>query len=206
MFPTSERPFAMSRFDSRTIPCAPRSVEETGLPFLFLVELVVKVLLLRGQLRLVELSAHLKLTVSVLDRVISFMRAENLCDVTRTGGSGTDADLTYRLTDLGRARGAEYVNRNAYAGPAPVTLAAYCAQVEAQSVVDMRISRADMDAEFGDIVVNPSILDQLGAAMNSGRPVFMHGPAGSGKTYLAERLAGLLKGKDLRPLRHPGRR
>ena len=141
------------------------------------------------------MSAHLKLTVSVLDRVISFMRAEKLCEVTRTGGSGTDADLTYTLTDLGRARGAEYVNRNAYAGPAPVTLAAYCAQVEAQSVADMRISREDMDADFGDIVVNPTILDQLGAAMNSGRAVFIHGPAGSGKTYLAERLAGLLKGK-----------
>jgi energy-coupling factor transporter ATP-binding protein EcfA2 len=30
--------------------------------------------------------------------------------------------------------------------------------------------------------------------MNSGRAVFIHGPAGSGKTYLAERLVGLLKG------------
>ena len=184
----------ISRLEHRTFPHAPCSVEETGLPFLFLVDLVVKVLFLRGQLRLVELSAHVKLTVSVLDRVISFMRTEKLCEVTRTGTSGTDADLTYKLTDLGRARGAEYLGRNAYAGPAPVPLSAYCAQVQAQSVADMRISRADMDEEYGDIVVNPATLDQLGAAMNSGRSVFIHGPAGSGKTYLAERLAGLLKG------------
>ena len=34
----------------------------------------------------------------------------------------------------------------------------------------------------------------LGAAMNSGRALFFHGPAGSGKSYLAERLNGLLSG------------
>ena len=176
------------------LPRAPRTVEETGLPFLFMVELVSKVLFLRGQVRLAELSAHLKLGVSVLDPLIVFMRAEKLCEVTRRGGSGTDADLTYNLTDLGRSRGAEYLNRNAYSGPAPVTLAAYCAQVEAQSVTHMRIMRDDVASEFDDIVVSPIVLEQLGAAMNSRRAIFIHGPAGSGKTYLAERLAGLLKG------------
>ena len=177
-----------------SLPRSPRTVVETGLPFLFLVELLAKVLFLRGQVRLTELSAHLKLSVSVLDPLIVFMRAEKLCEVTRRGGSGTDADLTYNLTDLGRLRGAEYLNRNAYSGPAPVTLAAYCAQVEAQSVAQMRIVRDDVIREFDDVVVSPSVLEQLGAAMNSRRAIFIHGPAGSGKTYLAERLAGLLKG------------
>lgn len=184
---------------STALPRAPRTPEETGLPFLFLVELVAKVLFLRGQVRLTELSAHLKLTVSVLDPLIVFMRAEKLCEVTRRGGSGTDADLTYNLTDLGRIRATEFMSRNAYAGPAPVTLAAYCAQVEAQSVAQMCILREDMANEFADIVVSPIVLEQLGTAMNSGRAIFVHGPAGSGKTYLAERLAGLLHGDILVP-------
>ncbi|RJG04567.1 ATP-binding protein [Noviherbaspirillum sedimenti] len=184
---------------STLLPRAPRTPEETGLPFLFLVELVSKVLFLRGQVGLVELSAHLKLTVGVLDPLIVFMRAEKLCEVTRRGGSGTDADLTYNLTDLGRTRATEFMSRNAYAGPAPVTLAAYCAQVEAQSVAQMHIMREDMANEFADIVVSPIVLEQLGTAMNSGRAIFVHGPAGSGKTYLAERLAGLLHGDILVP-------
>lgn len=179
---------------SARLPHAPRTPDETGLPFLFLVELVAKLLFQRGQVRLSELSAQLKLTVSVLDPLITFMRTEKLCEVTRRGGSGTDADLTYNLTDAGRSRATEFMNRNAYAGPAPVTLAAYCAQVEAQSVAQMRIVRADMANAFAGIVVSPIVLEQFGAAMNSRRAIFVHGPAGSGKTYLAERLAGLLKG------------
>jgi energy-coupling factor transporter ATP-binding protein EcfA2 len=179
---------------SARMPAAPRTVDETGLPFLFLVELIAKALFLRGQMRLTELSRHVKLTIGVLDPVIAFLRAEKLCEVSRRGGSGTDADLTYNLTDLGQARATEFLNRSAYSGPAPVTLAAYCAQVGEQSVAHMSILREQLANAFEHIVVNLIVLEKLGAAMNSGRAIFIHGPAGSGKTYLAERLAGLLRG------------
>lgn len=173
---------------------APRSVEETGLPFLFLAELLSKVLFQRGQMRLPELAAHLKLGAAVIDPLVAFLRAEKLCEVARVGTSGTDADLSYVLTDAGRQRAQGAVARNAYAGPAPVTLAAYTAQVLAQSVADVHVTRAAMDGAFAGVVVNPHVLAQLGAAMNSGRALFLHGLAGSGKTYLAERLRDLLHG------------
>lgn len=173
---------------------APRTVDDTGLPFLFLAELISKVLFQRGQLRLAELAQHLKLNVSVIDPLVAFLRAEKLCEIARVGNSGTDADLSYILTDAGRARAANAIGRNAYAGPAPVTLAAYTAQVKAQSVAAMQVTRVAMAAAFAGVVVNPLVLDQLGAAMNSGRAIFLHGLAGSGKTYLAERLRELLAG------------
>ena len=173
---------------------APRTVEETGLPFLFLTELLGKVLFQRGQLRLAELAAYLKLNVSVIDPLVVFLRAEKLCEIARVGNSGTDADLCYVLTEAGRARAAAAVARNAYAGPAPVTLASYTAQVKAQSVANMQVTRAAMAAAFDGIVVNPLVLDQIGAGMNSGRALFLYGQAGSGKTFLAERLGELLAG------------
>jgi len=183
-------PLAVAPADMR----APRTVEDTGLPFLFLAELLAKVLHQRGQLRLPELASHLKLNVSVIDPLVAFLRAEKLCEVARSGSSGTDADLSYLLTEAGRARAGAVLARNAYAGPAPVTLAAYTAQVQAQSVAGVHVTRQHMAAAFAGIVVNPRVLAQLGAAMNSGRAMFLHGVAGSGKTYLAERLRDLLSG------------
>jgi len=173
---------------------APRTVDETGLPFLFLAELLGKILFQRGQLRLAELAAHTKLNVSVIDPLIAFLRSEKLCEVARIGNSGTDADLCYILTEAGRARAQAALGRNAYAGPAPVTLAAYVAQVAAHSVANMQVTRGAMAATFDGVVVNPVVLDQIGAGMNSGRALFLHGAAGSGKTYLAERLRDLLVG------------
>ncbi len=190
---------ADGRYVEAAMPPAPRTPEETGIPFLFLVELVCKILYLRGQMYLSELALHIKLPVSVVEKLLMFIRTEKLCDTTRRGTSGTDADACYALTDTGRGRASQYILQNAYAGPAPVTLEAYTAQVRLQSVAGMPITDAHMGAEFGDLVVDPAVLDKLGAAMNSGRAIFIHGPAGSGKTYLAERLQGLLQGTVLIP-------
>lgn len=178
------------------LPPAPRTVAETDLPFLFLVELAVKTLFLGGLLRMTEMAGRMKLSFSVLDPVIIYMRSEKLCEVSRAGsGGGTDADVCYRLSDLGRARGAEFLARCGYTGPAPVSLDSYRDMIAARSVSTMRIGRDAVHAGFGKIVVGPGILDQLGAAMNSGRAIFIHGPAGSGKTFLAERLSDLLRGE-----------
>lgn len=173
---------------------APRTMDETGLPFLFLVELLSKVLFQRGQVRLPELASHLKLSISVITPLVTHLRNEKLCEVTRSGGSGTDADLTYHLTEAGIQRAIAAINRNAYAGPAPVTLAAYVAQMEAQSVRHLHVTRDDVRSAFDDVVASALVLDQLGAAMNSGRAIFIYGLAGSGKTFLAERLCHLLHG------------
>jgi len=173
-------------------PRAPRSVEDTGLPLLFLVELAAKLLFLRGQMRLTEISQHLRLPATVLEGLLAFMRGERLCEVIRRGE--TDGDVHFELTEAGRARAAEFLSRCKYAGPAPVSLAAYVNQVERQTVTKMRVTREAVEQAFAGLVIKPAVRDQLGAAVGSGRALFLWGPAGAGKTYLAERLALLLEG------------
>ncbi len=179
------------------LPVPPRSVEESGLPFLFLVELLTKVLFLRGQLQLTDLCHHVKLPVSIVEGVLDFMRAEKLCEVVR--GASASSQPEFALTETGRQRAADFMRKSQYTGVAPVSLKAYSEQVQRQTIADMRITRDNMQRAFANIVIDESILNQLGAAMNSRRAIFLYGQAGSGKTFIAEQLVRLLSGTIVVP-------
>ena len=174
------------------LPRAPQTLEDTGLPNSFLVELVAKTMFQLGLTRLTELSAQLCLPAAVVETVCQFMRRETLLEVLRRGQN--DADMQFDLTQAGRARAGDWLQRNGYVGPAPVTLEAYTERVQAQSVTHQSITATEVHAAFADLVVPMALLDLLGTAVNSGRPMMLYGEAGSGKTYLAERLQRLLGG------------
>jgi hypothetical protein len=180
-----------SRYDSRAgrAPAAPGSIAATGLTLNFLAELLCKILYHAGRQRLQDLSGRLKLPSSLVEELMDFLRRERLCEVTSTS---TALQRHYALTDLGRERAQDYLSQSQYAGPAPVTLDAYQQQVRAQSIADLVVKRDDMDRAYSGIVVGSGTLDRLGPAMNSGRAIFLYGHAGAGKSFLAERLVGLL--------------
>jgi hypothetical protein len=173
-------------------PLMPRNVEETELEPLFLAELIGKIIFRRGKISLRDLSVHICLPPVVLNPLLEFMRNEHLAEVARRGGS--DGDVEYQLTEEGKRRANESLQRCQYAGPAPVTLTAYTKETERHSVDNLAIQSAMVHRVYSDLVISPAILDSFGAAMNSGRAIFVYGPAGSGKTYMAERLCRLLGG------------
>jgi len=175
-----------------SLPRAPQSVDDTGLGMGFLVELVAKVMYQHGVTRLTDLATRLCLPAVVVDAVCNFMRREALLEVLRRGSH--EADVNFELTDAGRTRAAEWLARNRYAGPAPVTLADYAELVRAQSTTQQRLSAHEVHAAFADLVIPTELLDQLGVAINSGKPMLLYGPSGSGKTYIAEQLRRLLGG------------
>ncbi|CAJ2935052.1 nucleoside/nucleotide kinase family protein [Burkholderia pseudomallei] len=174
------------------LPAAPRTLAETGLDEAFVAALLLKSMLAHGRSSLTEIVARHGLPPAVLDEVLTFLACERLIEVTHRGLS--DIDLTLRLTELGRALALEEKARNSYCGPAPVTHEAYVASVTAHSVRHVTIARADAHAAFDGIVVESAMLDAAAASLNAGRPLLIYGPAGSGKTYLAERLGSLLRG------------
>lgn len=174
------------------MPLQPGTIEETGLSAQFLLELVVKTLFLNGQLRLLELVEALRLPFAVIQPLMTMVRNEHMCEVTRSGEAETAT--IYKLTDLGRKRAEDYLQKSHYVGPAPVSLSAYIEQVREQSVAHMGVTREQMTLAFSDLIISDALRNQFGAAMNSGHAIFVYGPAGSGKTYIAEHLARLLSG------------
>jgi len=73
-----------------------------------------------------------------------------------------------------------------------VSLESYVTQVRKQSVRKMIVRKADVERAFGDLVIDPKVLGQIGTGLNSGASIFVHGPAGVGKTAIAETMSRVL--------------
>jgi predicted ATPase with chaperone activity len=173
-------------------PRVPASIEDTGLDPLFLVELATKTLYIHGVLRIPDISEYIKLPPKVVEELLDFMRMEKYCEIRR--GSGTTASFLFELTDLGRARAVEFLNRSQYIGPAPVTLKSYAEVCDHQSVKNIFITHDKIRQVFQNFVINENLIDRLGPAVNSGKPIFLYGPPGIGKTFLTGHLVRLMEG------------
>lgn len=167
----------------------PVNIVDTGLSQSFLADLVAKHLLNRGVLTIAELSKLLGLAGAIVEQVLKFMREEARVEVRPR--IGMEQSLSFALTERGRSTALDAMLRSGYIGPAPVPLKKYAEIARAQTIHGRAISRSDMHATFGDLVLEPSLVDQLGPSMNSGRAIFLYGPAGTGKTYVSQRLVRL---------------
>lgn len=123
---------------------------------------------------------------SILYEVFEQLRSRKLLDVRSMQGN----DYVFSLTDLGREFARELNLKSQYCGIAPVSLDSYLAAVNLQKS-DLKVNREQMKQAMSDLVVQPEMLDELGPAFNSQHSIFFYGPAGTGKTSLAERLVRL---------------
>ena len=170
----------------------PRTVADTGLDIAQLLGLLMKAAYLHRTVTLAVLTDTLKLPALVVNEVAAVAVRERLLEVAHRGAS--DLDVRFRLTDAGYARAAEASARCSYLGAAPVTLEAYVDAVQRHSVNHATVTKADVTAAFHDLVIPVHLLDAVGMALNTCRALMIYGPAGSGKTFLAQRLGTLLPG------------
>ena len=175
----------------------PKSLDDTGLPRELLVDLIAKHLLDKGTLSLAELSTAMCLPGSLLETLLNFMRTEAMIEI--SPNRSNQPGLNYNLTDRGRSAALDAMLRGGYIGPAPVPLGHYSIVTRRQSIHKQTVSRDAMHMSFRDIVIKQSLLDRLGASVNSGRAIFLYGGAGTGKTYVSQRLTKLFPDLTLIP-------
>ena len=179
------------------IAARPKIMEDTGLSRELLVDIIAKHFLDRGTMSLAELSDAMALSGTILEKLLEFMRAEALTEVRPTHGDSSC--LHYALTDRGRATALDAMMRSGYVGPAPVPVSQYSDVVHAQSIHKHSVSRETVHRSFHDTVIDQSLLDKIGSSVNSGRAIFLYGDAGTGKTYVSQRLTRLFPGPVLVP-------
>jgi predicted ATPase with chaperone activity len=181
------------------LPPRPRSIEETGLSLAYISDMVLRSLYLVGEMtgQMIVEMLHMPYE-NVIDQGIAYLRREQMCEIKGTGGIGEKA-YRYQPTNKGIERAKEIGERSQYLGPAPVTLAAYSAMMQAQTTQGLVITEDAIRQAFAHLVIADPLLHQLGPAINSGRSIFLFGHAGNGKTSIAEAVAKLIADAILIP-------
>lgn len=172
-------------------PAVPVSVEDTGLTFSFIADLVMKHILFMGEFKLADVAHAVKLPISVVDAVMETLKRDRFVEV--KGGTGyATVTYTFKITDPGRNRSNELMDICRYAGPAPVTLEEYRHMVESQTIKSIVVSEESVQEAFSHLIISDPLLKRLGPAISSGKAMFIYGPAGNGKTAIAETIGRVL--------------
>jgi predicted ATPase with chaperone activity len=184
---------------TRLMAVAPRpgSLEASGLTPEMLADLTLKHLLRAGSLTSAALGERLGVAGPVMEPIVQFLRQEGRLQL--QSRAGFDHEVRLALTERGAQSANDALRRCGYIGPAPVPLETYTHIARAQTIRRRSLAREKVNRSFRDIIMADDLCDRLGVAMGSGRAIFIYGPAGSGKTYIASRLIAALPGEVLIP-------
>lgn len=182
------------------VPPEPESIEETGVPMGFLVDLTLKTIYFRGEMSANQIADALKLPFpNVVDKVLDFLKREELAGISGSKGFVGERGFQYVVSSKGTERVKDALQRSQYAGPAPVPLEEYAAVVKAQSIAHVSVDPPQLKEALQHLVLRPKIAGRLGPAVNSGRSLFLYGPPGNGKTTIGEAMGRLLGGEIFIP-------
>ena len=173
----------------RFVPPAPATLQEAGLGESDVEALILKLLLTRGTTTARAAASQLHLPRQLVVEALERLRDELLVAIKVS--SGLD-DFVYQLTEAGFERARRLAGQCSYVGPAPVPVEAYIEAVHRQSLAHSRLNLANLKSTFQDYRIGPTLISQLGQAINDGRGLFLFGPPGNGKTSIAERVVSSL--------------
>jgi predicted ATPase with chaperone activity len=175
-------------------PAEPQSLQDLGLPLLFLGHLTLKHCFYMDFFTLGDLVERLKVSASILSEVLEYLKKSKWVEV-----RGPDpmhlmvSSLTlanrHSLTEAGRKQASQLLEYDAYAGPAPVMLKDYWRQVTHQTIGKVGVTPDHIQRVLDGLVLSAEVPEQLGVAAVSGKPLFLYGPPGNGKTSVCQCLS-----------------
>jgi hypothetical protein len=169
-------------------PAGPTTIAETGMSLSDLLNLLLKAMYTGGLETASAVCDVVKLPHRVVQAVFDQAVERKLLEVLGASGVRLATDLRHALTERGKQWAIEAFSKSQYVGPAPVTLETYCSRIMRQAISNARIDRAGVDRAFSGLAISSNFVLQIGPAINSGKSILLYGPAGNGKTTVAERI------------------
>ena len=182
------------------LPPRPRTLAETGLTSTFVADMVLKILHFSTQLPAYEIAIRLRLDYECIHQVIAQLANNSLIQSLGQAPKpareldSLEEGMAFMITEGGRERAREILDRNQYMGPAPVPLHDYNNSVRQQSLPENFATHDGLRRALGDLVVAEETLELLGPAFNSRSSLFLYGHPGNGKSSIARAAQTLLGG------------
>ena len=175
------------------IPAEPADIAATGIDENELISLLMKLVYTARLQSVRQFMDAIKLPYHIVSDLVRMAVDRQMLHTLGTRLSDSPIDLSYALTEAGRRWTIDALDRLRYAGPAPVTLAEFCEQVNRQKLTSEVVTMSRIRTCVGDLEMEESVLEQVGPALNSGRALLLYGPPGNGKTTVAHRLTSVFQ-------------
>ncbi len=166
-------------------PPAPRRIDEMKLPIVMMRDILLKTMFRKNVDMVSDVAKAICLPTAVTQELIDMARDQRLLEATGTLNANSGNEMGYQLTDVGKARALDALTQSEYFGAMPVPLDVYREQIARQSIKNVQITRAQLTASMGHLILPDSLLDHLGPAVGSGRSILMYGPPGNGKSSIS---------------------
>ncbi len=177
-------------------PKVPTSFEELAIPKIVLENLLLKHLAAYPKSNILQLTKLLAINSHMIEDLIASLRKKSLVEVYQAEAISfseqSSGQVRYGLSESGITEADNAFIKDAYLGPAPVSLSDYKSMVSAQDVRAKLVTRPDVTRALSDVFGAERMISVLGPAINSGRALLLYGDAGTGKTYVATRLLNSL--------------
>ena len=175
------------KLDTKLLALAPRpsTLSETGLSASLLLDLLVKHLQVGGVYTLRELAEKLALSGGIVQELLEQAKGLSWVENRQSSAHG---QMRYALSNLGDLQAAKAFLKNGYLGSAPLPLAQYLSVAKLQSNRAAPLTKSELDKAFNELTFPDELLEKIGPALNSTKPILIYGSPGTGKSYFCRHL------------------
>ena len=184
-FVDNDNPAANGTETDRFIPVQPTNLAEASLDENLVAALALKFLYVRGIFNGRTIAEQIKLPFGIVERVLYSLKNQLMIGYRDAAVGG---DYQYELSPKGLEQARIHMSHCTYFGAAPVSIPEYVESIKRQSLKNLCPTFDQIALALSDLIVNKTIISQVGQAVRSGKSLFLFGAPGNGKSSIAKRL------------------